>query len=65
MPGVQTDVKLAEEFPTFFLEKIEDIHDKFREIEEFKPSTNEQLPLYCNEVHKEILSMNNKTYELD
>ena len=54
------------------LKKIENICDKFTGIEEFKPSTNEQVPLLrkfsplsCNKVHKEILSMNNKTCEPD
>ena len=45
MPEGQTDVKLAKEFATFFLEKIENICNKFTGIEEFKPSTNEQVPL--------------------
>ena len=72
MPEGQTNVKLAEEFATFSLEKIKNICDKFMGIEEFKPSTNEQVPvlrkfspLSCSEVHKEILSMGNKTCELD
>ena len=67
MPEGQTNDKLAEEFATFFLEKIQNTHDKFTRIE-FKPSTNQQvpllrtfLPLSC----KEILSMNNKTCEVD
>ena len=45
MPEGQTDVKLAEEIATFFLEKTENICDKFTGIEEFKPFTNEQVPL--------------------
>ena len=68
----QTNDKLAEEFATFFLEKFHNICDKFTRIKEFKPSTNEQVPLLrkfspllCNEIHKEILSMNNKTCKLD
>ena len=72
MPEGQTNVKLAEEFATFFLEKIKNIRDKFTGNEEFKPFTNEQVPLLrkfsplsCSEVHKEILGMNNKTYKLD
>ena len=72
MPKGQTDSILAKEFATFFLEKIENIHDKFTGIEEFKPSTNEQAtplktfsPLSCDEVQKEILSMNNMTCKLD
>ena len=72
MPEVQTDSILAKEFATFFLEKIENIHDKFTGIEEFKLATNEQVPplktfspLSCDEIQKEILSMNNKTCELD
>ena len=50
----QTDVKLAEEFATFFLEKTENISDKFTEIEEFKPSTNEEAPLqqYLENFHQ-------------
>ena len=72
MPEGQTDSILAKEFATFFLEKIENICDKFTGIEEFKPATNEQAtalktfsPLLCDEVQKEILSMNNKTCKLD
>ena len=72
MPERQTDDKLAEEFATFFFEKIQNIHDKFTGIKEIEPSINEQvpllgkfLPLSCNEIHKEILSMNNKTCESD
>ena len=72
MPEGQTDVKLAEEFATFFLEKIENMCDKFTGIEELKPFTNEQVPLLknfslltCNEVHKKMLSMSNKNCELD
>ena len=52
--------------------KLENICNKFKGIEEFKPATNEQAttpktfsPLSCNEVQKEILSMNNKTCKLD
>ena len=44
----------------------------FTGIDEFKPASNEQAtplknfsPLSCDEVQKEILSMNNKTCELD
>ena len=40
-----TDVKLAEEFATFFLKKIENICDKLTGIEKYKLSTNEQVPL--------------------
>ena len=68
----QTDGILAEEFANFFLEKIVNIQNEFIGIDKFKPSTNEQVPLLkkfsplsCNDVHKEILSMSNKTCELD
>ena len=57
MPKGQTDSILAKEFATFFHEKIENIHDKFTGIEEFKPASDEQVtplrnfsPLSCNEV---------------
>ena len=72
MPEGQTHDKLAQEFVTFLLEKIQNIHDKFTRIEEFKPPTNKQvpllrkfLPLSHNKIHKEILTMNNKTCKLD
>ena len=72
MPDGQTDDKLVEEFATFFLEKIQNTCDKFTRIEEFKPSTNEQvpllrklLPLPYNEIHKDIFSENNKTCKFD
>ena len=60
MPEGQTDSILANEFATFFLEKIENIWDKFTGIEEFKPATNEQAtplktfsPLSCNKIQKQ------------
>ena len=72
MPEGQTDDKLAEEFATFFLGKIQNIHNKFTGIEELNSSINEQelilskfLQLSYNKIHKELLSMNNKTCKLD
>ena len=72
MPEGQKDSILANEFATFFLEKIKNIHEKLTGIEEFNLATNEQAtplktfsPFSCDEVQKEILSMNNKTCELD
>ena len=57
MPEGQADSMLAKEFATFFLEKIENIHDLFTGIDEFKPAINEHAsplenfsPLSCNEV---------------
>ena len=72
MPEGQSDSMSAKEFVTFFLEKIENIHDLFTGIDEFKSAINEQAsplenisPLTCNEVQKEVMGMNNKTCELD
>ena len=72
MPKGQTDDKLAEEFATFFLEKIQNICNNFTGIEKFKPSTSEQVPLlwwhFCHSPAikhtKEILTMNNKSCKL-
>ena len=37
MPLGKTDSKLAEEFATFFLEKIDRIRDRFKEIAPYHP----------------------------
>ena len=37
MPLGKTDSKLAEEFATFFLEKIDRIRDRFKEISTISP----------------------------
>ena len=72
MPKGQSYGLLAKEFATFFLEKIENIHNLFTGKDEFKPAINEKAlplenfsPLTCNEVQKEVMGMKNKTCELD
>ena len=72
MPKGRKVSMLAKEFATFFLEKIENICNLLTGIDELKPASNEHAtplenfsPLSCNEVQKEIISMNNKTCELD
>ena len=66
------DAQLAEEFASFFLEKVEDIRLQFQNADEYIPEVNTSvlrlqhlLPMTYKEIEREILSMKNKTCELD
>ena len=62
---------LAEEFATYFLEKIRTIWEKFINTKPFQPGTKEILqfrcftPLTSRQVYKTIMMMKSKSCELD
>ena len=64
--------QLAEEFALFFIEKIVNIRLQFQNTEEYIPEVNTSvprlqhlLPMTNEEIERVILSMKNKTCELD
>ena len=66
------DGQLAEEFASFICEKIKKIRLQFQNTVEYMPEVNTSvlmlqhlLPMTNKEIEGEILSMNNKTCELD
>ena len=72
MPEGKTDAQLAGEFASFFLDKIEKIRLQFQKTDQYIPEVNASVPrlqdlllLTNEEIEREILSMNNKTCELD
>ena len=71
MPLGKTDSQLAEEFATFFLEKIDRIRDKFKGIAPYQPRQLEtpQLakftPITSRQLEKTIRRMKPKTGALD
>ena len=62
---------LAEEFATYFLEKIRTIQEKFINTKPFQPETKEVpqfrffVPLTSRQVYKTIMMMKSKSCELD
>ena len=72
MPEGKMDAQLAEEFASFFLNKIEKIRLQFQNTDQYitevnasVPRLQDLLPLTNKEIEREILSMKNKTCELD
>ena len=72
MPEGKMDAQLAEEFVSFFLEKIEKIRLLFQNTDEYIPEVNTSvlmlqhlLPMTNENIEREILSMKNKTCEVD
>ena len=70
MPEGKMGAQLAEEFASFFLEKIEKIRLQFQDTDKYIPEVNTSvlmlwhLLLMTNEeIEREILSMKNKTCE--
>ena len=71
MPLGKTDSKLAEEFATFFLEKIDRIRDRFKEIAPYHPrqlgtpQLEKFTPISSSQLEKTIHKMKPKTCALD
>ena len=64
MPEGMMDVKLAEEFASFYLDKIEKIRLQFQNTDEYIPEVNtsvlrlqDLLPMINEEIEREILNM--------
>ena len=72
MPEGKMCAQLAEEFASFFLDKIKKIRLQFQNTDEYIPEVNTSaqrhqnlLPMTNEEIEREILSMKSKTCELD
>ena len=72
IPEVKKNAQLAEEFASFFLEKIEKIRLQFQNTDKYIPEANTSvltfqhlLPMTKYKIEMEILSSKNKTCELD
>ena len=71
MPLGKMDSKLAEEFATFFLEKIDRIRDRFKEIAPYHPrqlgtpQLEKFTPISSSQLEKTIHKMKPKTCPLD
>ena len=66
------DAQLVEEFASFFLDKIVKIRLQYQNTDEYIPEVNisdprlhNLIPMTNKEIEKEILSMRNKSCELD
>ena len=71
MPLGKMDSELAEEFATFFLEKIDKIRDRFKEIAPYRPRQlgttrlEKFTPISSSQLEKTIHNMKPKTCALD
>ena len=71
MPLGKTDSELAEGFATFFLEKIDKIRDRFKEIAPYQPRQlgttrlEKFTPISSSQLEKTIHNMKPKTCALD
>ena len=72
MPNGDSDESLAENFATYFLEKINNIRDRFTEVPMYNPPINESIPRLTSfspmtkkQVRDIVFSMESKSCELD
>ena len=71
MPSGKTAEELAEDFATFFLEKINKRREKSRKVLAYRPTPTEVMnvtnfaPLTPSQIDKEIMELKNKSCELD
>ena len=71
LPENKSGEEIADYFADFFIKKIQKIRDQFNNIQEFKPKINAMQPLKCfspltmEAVQTEIMSVKNKSCELD
>ena len=71
LPDNKTYGEMADDFADFFIVKIQTIRDELSSANEFKPQVsnipqlNQFPPLKIEEIQKEIMSMKNKSCELD
>ena len=72
LPKGQSDSDLAEDFATYFLEKIQNIRKLFKNIPSFKCKVNDAIPRFTKfgvmtstEVHDLVMDLKIKSCELD